>query len=328
MHEFENLKYLRRFLKKTQKEFIRCFFTDSAGKNFLSVSRLSLLENGLGGEARRALGFFCREYGVERAELAEGPEDFAARTADFIQRHGLDMGRAEDAPAADKPANITEEVVKMLSEYLTSRLLEGQLRPGSRLPAERELAGTLRIGRSTLREALRVLAVIGLLDIRPGQGTFVAARHTDFFDSSLAWNLLIGEHSRHDILEVRTTLECEAAHLAALRRTTADLAALEQLIGRMTIAGQSANKADFLEADMDFHLAIACAAQNRTALQLLSTIRKISGYYSRRGMTSREDLFAIHAEHSAVYQAIAAAEPQVAREAMRTHLHLAGQRYV
>ncbi|MDR1960804.1 MAG: FadR family transcriptional regulator [Gracilibacteraceae bacterium] len=328
MHEFENLKCLRRFLKLTQQEFIQRFFRDAAGDQHMSVSRLSLLENGRGGDAERGAEFFCREHGVAREELEADPLLFARRVAEFAERHGFEAPRPAPAAPAGKPGGGTEELVKSVSEYLTSRLLDGQIRPGDKLPAERELAKTLNTGRSALREALRVLAVIGLLSIRPGQGTFVAARHTDFFDSSLAWNLLISEHSHHDILEVRMTLECEAALLAARRRTPEDLAVLEQLAGRMLAAAQSGNQADFLEADMDFHLAVARAAQNRTALHLLSTIRKISGYYSRRGMASREDRNDIYTEHTAVFAAIAAEDAPAARAAMQRHLSLALRRYV
>lgn len=155
-------------------------------------------------------------------------------------------------------------LVDQVIDQLRAQIASGEWPVGSRIPPEPELVGQLGVGRNTLREAVRALAHLGLLESRQGAGTFVRA------DSELAG--AVGRRLAHaelrDVLEVRRGFEVEAARLAARRRTHADLTTLRAALAAREDAWESRDLATFVEADARFHHAVAACAHNRILLEL------------------------------------------------------------
>src|SRR5882757_3099330 len=160
-------------------------------------------------------------------------------------------------------------------EQLISYVVSGDWKAGDRLPAERELCQQLGIARTSLREALKAMELVGMLDSRVGDGTFVCAR-SEFLSRPLLWAFTGTDHEElRDIMEAREFLERDLAGLAAERATEEEIEAIGQTIKQMREC--VAHGESILEQDLAFHLAIARAAHNevlRNAVQLLRNLMK------------------------------------------------------
>jgi GntR family transcriptional regulator, transcriptional repressor for pyruvate dehydrogenase complex len=206
-----------------------------------------------------------------------------------------------------------ELVAERLAEEISSRTLA----PGDLLPPERELVASFGVGRSSVREALRMLESRGQIESR-GNGTFVVAPPRNPLNQSLNLLLASDEADVAELFEVRRILEGEAAALAAKRRTRAELDAMEDAIEAMK-AGLDSEQA-FIEADLRFHLTVAEATRNRIASHLMHAIRELlqrslASAYHVPGSPQR----AIE-HHRLIAEAIAAKRPEDARARMHEHV--------
>src|SRR6202046_5868726 len=122
-------------------------------------------------------------------------------------------------------------LAEQVADQLSDQIAEGRWKPGEKLPTEAELCGALHIGRSTLREALKSLAFVGLVQMRHGEGTFVAQGTDHLLDRILAKGLIRSEKAVADVCETRLILETELAALSAERIMDSELAALAPLVG-------------------------------------------------------------------------------------------------
>lgn len=208
---------------------------------------------------------------------------------------------------------------------LETRILEGSLKPGDRLPAERELALELGVSRPTLREAIQKLAAKGLLQTRHGGGTTV----TDRMDAHFAdpWQEMLKGHPslQGDLLEFRHMLESQAARLAAERATDADLERLD--VAYAVLVRHFADEEDLdgcTDADVAFHQAIAEAAHNVLIGHLTASLmRLIRGHVSSNlghlhGRPRRWK--ELQSQHQAIWQAIHERKPGRAAEAAGDHV--------
>jgi GntR family transcriptional repressor for pyruvate dehydrogenase complex len=155
-------------------------------------------------------------------------------------------------------------------EKLVHSLIGGSWKEGDRIPPERELCQKLGIGRASLREALKALELIGMLESKVGDGTFVCPR-SDFLSRPLLWAITGSDKNElRDLIEARRLLEVDIAALAAERATNEELQLIEEAVEDFRTHINIPSAA--LEADMKFHLAVARAAHNdvlRNAVQLL-----------------------------------------------------------
>lgn len=211
-----------------------------------------------------------------------------------------------------------------VAEDLETRILEGSLKPGDRLPAERELAVELGVSRPSLREAIQKLVSKGMLTTRHGGGTFVTDRlEAPFVDP---WQDMLSGHPmlQYDLLEFRHMLEGQSAYLAAERATEDDIKRLDAAYEAL---GQFYDDDDFhrcIDADVTFHQAIAEAAHNVLIGHVTaSLLRVIHGHISR----NLEHLYArpqrwskLQEQHRAVWQAIREHKPEEAANAARVHI--------
>jgi DNA-binding FadR family transcriptional regulator len=156
---------------------------------------------------------------------------------------------------------LVEQVIEQLQ-----RLIESELEVGVKLPSEPELMTQFGVSRSTLREAVRVLTHIGLLEVRQGDGTYVRAK-TEL--TELARRLQ--QAAIEEVYEVRRILELEIARLAAQRRDEVDLAQMQESLQHRERARQTGDAAAFLEADVVFHLAVAVSSKNAVLVEVYQT---------------------------------------------------------
>jgi GntR family transcriptional repressor for pyruvate dehydrogenase complex len=163
-----------------------------------------------------------------------------------------------------------EQVALQLAEMIA----QAHWAPGTKLPAEAALCKSLNVGRSTLREALKSLAFIGMLHMRPGDGTYVAEDYDRLLDRVKAKGLLKTEKDLTDVCETRVLLETELAALAAKRATARDRSRLKALCVQMQ-ASAAGNGKPYAELDLEFHLAIADASHNNLLRRLLIDIREL-----------------------------------------------------
>ncbi|MCA0438619.1 MAG: FadR family transcriptional regulator [Austwickia sp.] len=210
----------------------------------------------------------------------------------------------------------------------TRRLLAyftgGDIQPGDRLPAERQLAASLGVGRSAVREALAALEILGVVTVRPGSGTYLKGGASELLPQTLSWGLMLGQPETHDLIEVRGALEVQAARLAAERAQPDDLARLAALVE--TMAAVVEDYPSFQAADREFHQLLAELSGNAVLAGLLSTTRSLIRVWSDRGIRSPEHTRLTCVEHGAVLAALRARDPQEAAEAMARHMASARER--
>ena len=212
-------------------------------------------------------------------------------------------------------------IANQAQRALEVRLLDGSWTVGMRLPAERELAATLGVSRTSLREAVACLKARGVLESRRGSGVFV----TDRLQASIAspWRQMMAEHPdlRWDTLEFRRELEGSAAYYAARRATQFDLARIGGVFVRMCEAYDSGDRAAEHRADADFHEAIAEASHNSMFRYLHAGIVRMLREHISLNLTGMHDLTAeLRAQHQAIWDAIRLGQPDKARTAMQVHL--------
>lgn len=219
------------------------------------------------------------------------------------------------------PANsAVSEVAKRLLEYFTS----GNVQPGTRLPPERQLAASLGVGRSAVREALAALDLLGVVHIRPGSGTYLRGSASELLPQTLSWGLMLGEQRTRELIELRHGLEVAAARLAAGRASDEHVARLG-----IQLAAMRDNLGDlgaFVTADRQFHLEVGEAAGNVVLRDLLQNVRSLLRVWAERVLRDEALARITYEEHAAVCQAIKDHDPAAAGEAMAAHMDSAGAR--
>jgi GntR family transcriptional regulator, transcriptional repressor for pyruvate dehydrogenase complex len=209
---------------------------------------------------------------------------------------------------------VSTEIARRLLSYL----LAGHVRPGEKIPSERKLAEVLGVGRSVVREAIKSLTLLGLLDVRQGDGTYLRGTESELLPQSIEWGLLLGLKRTRDLVEARQYLEVIMAGLAAERRSDEDLVALRSQMAEMQAAGGDPDR--FVAADIAFHLRIAQAARNESLAQIMSSIRSLLQVWISRVMHVDESFAPSVAEHVRILAAMEAADPGAARDAMQGHM--------
>lgn len=210
-----------------------------------------------------------------------------------------------------------KKTYELVAERLLAEIGERRLRPGDVLPTERELTQEYRVGRSSIREALRMLESQGLIQSH-GSGVFAIAEFRNPLNQSLNLLLSLDESSLSELYELRKVLEGEFAALAAERRGDEDLGRMLSAVQEMRDGLESEQR--YIEADVRFHLAIADATKNRVAVHMMQALRELfhralSSVYHIPGSaaTSLE-------QHQLILDAITAGRAQDARTRMREHL--------
>jgi GntR family transcriptional repressor for pyruvate dehydrogenase complex len=202
--------------------------------------------------------------------------------------------------------------------HVRGMLDRGELKAGDRLPAERDLAQQLGVSRPSLRAGLRSLAVMGVVQIRPGAGSYIAAGPPALGTDALSFQAALHGFTRDQMFEARLVLEVAAAGMAADRATSDRL----MLISDET-TGMFASMDDrqaFLLHDIAFHRAVAAACDNPILSSLVDMVSELFRRQRRQTIARAHDLKDAAEEHRRIYLAIRAHDPERARRMMSDHL--------
>jgi GntR family transcriptional repressor for pyruvate dehydrogenase complex len=213
----------------------------------------------------------------------------------------------------------TSRLYKQIVQQIEESVQTGALKVGDQLSAERELAGQFGVSRTAVREAVQALREKGLVEVFPGRGTFITDGISKGIRQSMDWMVRNGQQEGFAFLaEVREILEPEIVALAAIRAEEQHLAALREAVSIMDSAQRDPEA--FIEADLDFHLALAEAASNPLILALIDSIvgllrEQRMGIFCVEGGPERGQY-----HHKRILDAVEHGDSEGAREAMRVHL--------
>lgn len=201
-------------------------------------------------------------------------------------------------------------LVDQVIDQIKGEIAAGAWAVGGKIPAEPVLARAFGVGRNTVREAVRALTHAGLLECRQGDGTYVRA--TSELSGAVRRRLRTAEIV--EILQVRRALDMEAARLAAVRRTDADILSIKQALIRREEVPASGDLGTFLDADLAFHAAIVEAAHNRVLAELY---RDFNEALRAAVMATTDPLKQVDAPHAPIADSVAGGDPEGAERAMR-----------
>lgn len=331
VYKKDNIRQVRRTLKMTQKEFLEYFLMKENGKTAMSVATLSNLESKGGDRLNEVISAVSGRLQLDSMMFSLEPQEFLQNLETCLNSHQAD----EDLfYKSEKKGNISQ-LVNRLTMYFADEILEGRLKRGDQIESDRELAKKLNVGRSAVREALKVLDVLGMIDIRLGQGTYITSRETNFFSVPLSWSLFLDGAQVKSILQVRGALELRAVQLAAQCEDKNKLDKLTDIYYRMQKTFQESKDTENLQnalqetlnADIEFHTCIAECSGNPIILSMLTTIRNFLKRVSGTGMVDVEQLQAVVEEHQKLYGAIISGNVDAATETMMKHLAASMARY-
>lgn len=213
-----------------------------------------------------------------------------------------------------KSTRIYEEIVRQVKTLVQ----EGKLRSGDRLPPERELAERFKVSRASVREALRTLQSLGLVEIRAGEGTFVREGAVEALIEPLAHVLFSEREAIGELFEARRLLEPAIAALAARRATREELHEMERILeeqAREVAAGRTG-----LAADAAFHAAIAVSARNRAITRIVGALLDLLAQGREESLHTPGRPIRSHEDHRRILEAIRRRDEPGAWQAMLAHL--------
>jgi GntR family transcriptional repressor for pyruvate dehydrogenase complex len=213
-----------------------------------------------------------------------------------------------------RSTRIYEEIVRQIKTMIA----EGRLTSGDRLPPERELAEKFLVSRTSVREALRALESLGLVEIRPGEGTFIREISVDRLVEPLALVMVSQREALAELFEARRLLEPAIAGLAAARATPDEIQDMERILedqAREVVAGRTG-----FAQDAQFHAAIGRAAHNEAITRIAHAVMDLLTQSREESLNTPGRPSRSHDDHRRILQAIAERQPAAAERAMRDHL--------
>lgn len=209
-------------------------------------------------------------------------------------------------------------VSERVREELTAAIDSGRIRPGERLPSERDLALKMQVGRTSIREALQSLRSEGRVEVRRGKGIYVSEPR---LPRDLRDILVADGHNLEDIYEMREVLEVEIARLAARRRQAADLEAMRRTLDQIdSLSAQGVAADELLRLGSQFHLQVCRAAHNSVVERVQAVIRDFSEAEVPSQAVTPERTLQVGREHRALLEAISEADEARAADLAREHL--------
>ena len=216
-------------------------------------------------------------------------------------------------------ASVKDQTLEQLKNYI----LSGAVRLGERLPSERALADALGVGRYSVREALKVLEAVGLVQSRVGEGTFLTTNTGASFGRILGLSLATWGGTMIEIFDARQMIEAEAAHAAAERATPAQL---EQMRRALAMMNDTDDVRHYLKADMNFHRHIGAASHNSIISQF---VNNLVDWLEEVLQETHLDSLPAQAEgggtHQAIFDAIAQGDTDSAARLMRGHIQFSSE---
>ncbi|MCY6370900.1 FadR/GntR family transcriptional regulator [Clostridium ganghwense] len=224
-----------------------------------------------------------------------------------------------------KTTKVYEQVIKQIK----GMIWDGTLKTGDKLPSERDLSSQLGVSRASIREALRALEVVGLLDCRQGEGNFIRKNFENSLFEPLSIMFILNKSKPQEIFELRRVIEVETAALAAKMITEEELKELRELIEKIREYGDEDIKA---RLDKEFHFKIAKASRNSLIVTILNTISTLidslikDARFQILKNESNKDIIDYH--HNCIYNALERHDSQEAATVMRMHMELINENLI
>ncbi|WP_428911950.1 FadR/GntR family transcriptional regulator [Niallia sp. Krafla_26] len=221
-----------------------------------------------------------------------------------------------------------QKIYEVIAEQIKQQIIDGDLKPGDRLPTGKELCEMYGVGRSTVREALSALEIMGLIETRQGEGSTVKTWNPEIMALPNFQDFLISEETVLELMEARKSLEISISRMAAIKRTEEDLNKLEDNLKYMELNLSNPNESK--KTDMLFHKLLAQSTQNSIMVHLIEAISdqmdKAMEEIRRITFGSPSLSRKILKEHRAIYQAVVEQNTALAQQKMLDHLgHFEGE---
>jgi len=210
-------------------------------------------------------------------------------------------------------------------ERIISMIAAGELKAGDKLPPEPRLMEQFGVGRSSIREAIGGLELLGLLCVRPGHGTVITDATEALETSGVGLSLLTMGHEKiRELVEARSELEQVIVRLAAQRADSDDIAAMRRELENLAAAQRSPER--LIAADLGFHMAVARACRNSVLLRLFSELQQPMRRWMEAKATHGWGYEHVLEEHAAILEALEAGDADAAQAAIRRHIDDAGRK--
>ena len=216
-----------------------------------------------------------------------------------------------------------------LYDQIVAMISNGGLKPGDKLPAERDLAKHLKVSRQSIREALKKAETQGLIEVRHGEGTFVRSMVSHWMEEPLLIMMTEEVGKVNEFLEIRKILEVWCARKAAEIATTRELKRLKRDLVEMEKAIESLET--FGRLDFDFHLSIVAASHNTLMLHIFTSLKPVFDFkYKISSITKKfqEKNSILHKQHQELYEAINSRDPDLAGQKMEEHLRFVEKAWI
>lgn len=218
----------------------------------------------------------------------------------------------------------TNKVYEQVIQQIKDMIYRGDIRRGDKLPSERVLKDQLGVSRASIREAFSALEMIGLIESRPGEGTFIRESADKNLLEPLSLALLLEDDVAGELLELRRVLEVDCVRLAAERRSQEDVNVLDEIVKKMEI--RTGFEEDSINLDRDFHYSIAKASKNKVLYYVMISIMGAMDFHikhTRTNLVSRPDTMnEFTAQHRQIFSAIKKQDPKLSMQEMKNHLEL------
>jgi GntR family transcriptional repressor for pyruvate dehydrogenase complex len=219
------------------------------------------------------------------------------------------------APGAERPKKLSSLVI----DRIIGSLADGVRKPGDRLPSIDALAQQYSVGRTSVREALMALELVGVVEVRHGDGTFIREGASRFCLKPLSWSALLDQSKVAALAETRRCMESELAAMAAQRATPEEIAGIEQHLLHMEAVCRQPD--EYISVDPLFHLAVWRAARNEVMLNMLTSILDLLKTVISTAVSNAPGSIEVGLQaHREIFEAIAARDVEAARFSMRRHL--------
>jgi len=216
---------------------------------------------------------------------------------------------------------LTDQII----EHVISMIADGKLQSGDKLPAESVLMQQFDVGRSSVREAIGALSLVGLLTVRPGHGTHVSMSSAEFLSKPLRWGMLmVWRDKLHELIEGRIILEEAMVGMAADRVTEEEVEEIRHFQDQFKAAKKLGRKA--VQADLSFHKALAKASHNTVLARFLEELRQPVRSWMIQKASFVGGYDKVVEQHDAILKAVEKRNVKNARSAMREHLESVGER--
>lgn len=212
---------------------------------------------------------------------------------------------------------VSQEAVEQIVNLIRSR----HLNPGDRLPGERQLVESLGVSRTSVREALRSLEGMGLIEVRAGVGAFVKHPVSEFVQTALPHPLLVDRETLHKLFQLRQIIETGAVAIAARQATNDDLNKIRQAVEQMEACYAAQDLNGMVEADIELHRAILVATGNDILVRVMDNTADLLKEMRRASLSISEGVPLTIAGHRAILAALESRQPEAARQAMQEHLN-------